>query len=296
MFAQSGIRQFLNFFLLFLGLGYLFFKVMGYWGGAPDAGFSYTWHWADLWQFIARRDNAGALVPGLLLQGLVTTLRLSFWSALLAGALGLFFCVCRCLPLLFTRLLAVAYVGIARNIPPLVLVFIVHFFILGMFEPYIPWERVTHYLGMLPGLGLLLPLDASFGFFFSAVLALGLYEGAYMAEIARAGIESVQPGQWEAAAALGLARGTQIFSVVLPQAFRLMLPPLVSQTVSLVKDTSIVAVISVHELTFMGRQLIDSTSLVFEIWISVCLTYLAVCLCVSALGLALERRIRWRLV
>lgn len=251
--------------------------------------------WGKLWQFIVRRNSEGALAPGFLLIGLGNTLRISFWALLLAAFLGLLSGFGRAAPWLFTRMLALSYVGLVRNIPPLVLIFIIYFFVGLLLERLIPWDGLAALLGEIPGSWLLLPQE-QLSSFFAAVLALGLYEGAYFSEVVRAGISSVPKGQWEAAASLGLPRRVQMLSVVLPQAFRLMLPPTVGQTISLVKESSIVSVISVRELTFQGRELINATYMVLEVWLTVTLCYLLISLCFSGLGAFLERRMRWQLV
>lgn len=264
--------------------------------GGAEEGQAYAWEWSRLWQFFVWRDEAGALHGGLLLKGLATTLRVGFWSMLLAALLGLCFGFMRGSSSLFLRLVAHSYVGTVRNIPPLVLVFVIHFFVAMLFEPYIAWDAVREALRGVPLAGILLPLDANLGFFCSAVLAMGLYEGAYIAEIVRAGLESVPKGQWEAARSMGFSRRVILFSIILPQAFRLMLPPLVNQSVTLVKDSSIVSTISVAELTYQGREIMNTTFMVFEIWTAIALGYLALSLLISGLGHLLERRIKWQIV
>lgn len=264
-------------------------------GGQAD-GQGYNWEWKRLWQFFVWRDEAGDLHSGLLLQGVFTTLRVGLWAMLLAALLGLCFGFMRGSSSLFFRLLSRSYVSTVRNIPPLVLVFVIHFFVAMLFEPYIPWGDIQEKLKALPLVWIFLPLEANLGFFCSAVVALGLYEGAYTTEVVRAGLESVAKGQWEAARSLGFPRRTMLFSIILPQAFRLMLPPLISQSVTLVKDSSIVSTISVAELTYQGREIMNTTFMVFEIWISITLIYLAISLVISGLGHMLERRVKWQII
>ncbi len=261
-----------------------------------DGGTGYAWDWAGLQKYFAWRDEDGSLHSGLLLRGLGVTLRLGFWSFLLAWGLGLCFGFMRCGSRLFSRLLAGTYVGAVRNIPPLIVVFVVYFFVGMLFEPYIDWAKLRSALAAAPFAWVLFPLGDNLSFFFSAVLALGVYEGAYAAEIVRAGLESVPKGQWEAAASLGLPRRVTLLRVILPQAFRLMLPPLISQSISLIKDSSIVSAISVAELTFQGREIMNTTYMVFELWITITLMYLGISLVIAGLGHYLEKRSRWRLV
>jgi polar amino acid transport system permease protein len=109
--------------------------------------------------------------------------------------------------------------------------------------------------------------------FISGVVALALLEGAYITEIVRAGIESIENGQWEAARSLGFPRWGQMCYVVLPQALPRMLPPLAGQFISTIKDSAIVSVVSVQELTFQGMEIMAATYLTLEIWITITLLY-----------------------
>jgi polar amino acid transport system permease protein len=126
--------------------------------------------------------------------------------------------------------------------------------------------------------------------FFSALVTLAIFEGAYIAEIVRAGIQSIDKGQWEAAHALGLSKWQQMRYIILPQAVQRILPPLAGQFISLIKDSSIVSVISIQELTFQGMELMATTYLTFEIWITISLLYLVMTLTCSLAVQRLEVR------
>jgi len=115
-----------------------------------------------------------------------------------------------------------------------------------------------------------LPIMSSF---FAGVLALTVYEAAYISEIVKSGIMSVPRNQVESAYALGMNKYKVIRYVILPQAFRKILPPLASQFVSTIKDSAIVSVIAVPELTFQGLELMSATFLTMEIWIVITLLY-----------------------
>jgi len=127
--------------------------------------------------------------------------------------------------------------------------------------------------------------------FITAIITLGLIEGAYVAEIVRAGVESIETGQWDAAKALGFPRWRALLHVILPQAFRRMVPPLTGQFVSTLKDSAIVSVISIPELTFQAQELVSATYLSFEVWTLVFLLYLALGLPCSMAARALEKRL-----
>src|SRR5690606_13512970 len=110
--------------------------------------------------------------------------------------------------------------------------------------------------------------------FAAGVIGLALYEGAFAAEIFRAGIESVPKGLWEAARALSLSRADTYRRIVIPQSIRLILPPLTNLIVSLIKDSTLVSVIAVAELMTMARDVVSETFMAFEVWFTVAAIYL----------------------
>ena len=124
------------------------------------------------------------------------------------------------------------------------------------------------------------------------IIALVVYEAAYLSEIIRAGIEGLPKGQFEAASALGLGYWTTTFKVVLPQALHNMLPSMVSQFVSTIKETSLGYVISAHEVTFAASQ-VNNVLLTqpFEVYGILALTYFALCFALTSLARYIERRI-----
>jgi len=122
-------------------------------------------------------------------------------------------------------------------------------------------------------------------------VALALYEGAYITEIVRAGIQSVDKGQWEAALSVGLSPFKRMRLVIFPQALTRILPPLAGQFISTIKDSSIISVISIQELTFQGMELMAAALITFEVWITVMLLYLVVCLACSLAVAMLEERL-----
>lgn len=238
----------------------------------------YRWNWAPIPNYLLRWDEAAGLVPNLLLQGLATTLRLSLWGMALAGLFGVVVVLARTSRLLFLRLCARAYIEFMRNTPPLVLVFVGYFFIASQIMPLLPIDALARVLpASLTGDPRLLRN------FLAALLVLAMFEGAYIAEILRAGIESVEQGQWDAAAALGLTRTGALRRVILPQAVARMIPPLGGQFISLVKDSAIVSLVSVQDLTFMANDVAVSTQRVFETWLTTSALYFALCFSLSRL-------------
>ena len=253
----------------------------------------YNWKWEVIPQYILRFDDPTARwVPGMILTGLLITLRISFWSTLTALVIGTVMGVMKGGPSRYLRVVATAYVETIRNIPVIVWIFIFYYFLGEIIVPVIGLDRAaTMEEGLLRDLVTTFISDPShLPVFFSGTAALALYEGAYFTEIIRAGVESIEKGQWEASSALGLNRFQQLRHVILPQALVRVLPPMAGQIISTIKDSSIVSVISIQELTFQGMELMSATFLTFEVWITVLFLYFAVCFCCSMGVAGIEKR------
>jgi polar amino acid transport system permease protein len=252
----------------------------------------YRWQWPVILQYIVRMDG-GSWALGSLAQGFLTTVRLSLWATVLATVLGTILGIMRVSHSLFYRMVAGGYVGLVRNLPPLVLVFIAYFFIGERIMTLLGVEEVIRSAspGMQEVLAFLFAPPARLSGFFAGLATLVLYEAAYITEIVRAGIQSIEPGQWEAAHTLGLSRGQQLRFVILPQALQRILPALAGQLISTIKDSAIVSVISIPELTFQGLELMSATYLTFEVWITITALYFILTFAFS-LGV---RRIEFRM-
>lgn len=260
-----------------------------------DGTLKYRWDWSVITRFLVKTDpKTGSLVPNLLLEGLFTTLRLAFWGLILATAIGLVMGVARTSRRLFPRFVSTAYVMVVRNIPPLVFVFIVVFFIasqvlapLGIGNAAASLDPTTKiWLGVLFGPTRLIEN------FLSGLICLALFAGAYVTEIVRAGIESVPRSQREAGESLALTRFEIMRYVVMPQALRKVLPPLAGQFIQMVKDSSLVSLVSVQELSFMAMDIQVTTQKVFEVLIFTGGLYFLICYGLSLVFARLERRAR----
>jgi polar amino acid transport system permease protein len=180
-----------------------------------------------------------------------------------------------------------SYVEICRNLPPLVLIFIFYYFVSDQIMPILGVEDFVRNSSPATQalLAFLLAPPDLIAPFLSALITLAIFEGAYITEIVRAGIQSIERGQWEAGRALGMGRWQLMRHIILPQAIRRILPPLGGQFISTIKDSAIVSVISIQELTFQGMELMSATFMTFEVWITVTLLYLLLTLtCSLALG------------
>lgn len=257
-------------------------------------GLNYNWAWDSIPQFIFRFDKENnEWVSGILMTGFYTTIRLSFWGIILATIFGVVSGIAKTSSILFLRWLATTYVETMRNLPPLVIIFIAYFFVgdqllspLGIDD----WAETLSPASQ----NILSILFAKPGYltsFFAALMTLAIFEGAYITEIVRAGIESIDKGQWEASHALGLTWYQQMRHIILPQTFQRIMPPMAGQFISLIKDSSIVSVISIQELCFQGIELMTSTLHTIEIWTVVTLMYLALTLPCSLLVEKLETRL-----
>jgi polar amino acid transport system permease protein len=258
-------------------------------------GLHYRWSWKSIPQYLVfRNPETGRFAANYILQGLFTTLRLSVWATILATIVVIVMGMFRTAKSLFLRMIGRTYVEIVRNLPPLVLVFLFYFFVADQIMPIIGLDGLVH--SAAPGaqrvLEILFAPVSLFTQFVSSVITITLFEGAYITEIIRAGIESVERGQREAAYALGLSWSDQMRFVILPQAIKRILPALASQFISTIKDSAIVSAISIQELTYMGMQLAVSSHFIFEVWIIVTLLYLALTLTLSLGVSRLERRLR----
>lgn len=253
---------------------------------------NYKWNWPVVATYLLRYDEvSGHWQANVLLEGFFTTIKLSVWATLLAVLLGVSVGLMRVSPRLFFRLIGRTYIEAIRNTPPLVLVFLFYYFVS---------DQLLHFIGLenafraAPGglRDLLTFLFAEPGLitpFFSGVLTLALFQGAYIGEIVRAGIEAIDSGQWEAGKTLGLPRWQLMRLIILPQAGRIMLPPLANEFINTIKWSSIVSLISIQELTFQGLQVMASTQATIEIWLTISLLYLLLCLSLSLLVRKIEK-------
>jgi polar amino acid transport system permease protein len=128
--------------------------------------------------------------------------------------------------------------------------------------------------------------------FISATVTVAIFEAAYITEIIRAGIQSIEKGQFDACHALGLSWRQKMQHVILPQALQRILPPLAGQFISTIKDSAIVSVISIPELCFQGMELMAATYLTFECWITITALYLTLTLSLSLAVARLENFMR----
>lgn len=230
--------------------------------GATSMG--YKWQWYRVPKYFYRVID-GELIWGSLVKGLIVTLQITAMAMLIALLIGLVTALLRLSRSYSGNLLATFYLELIRNTPLLVQMYLFYFVI----SPIVGINR-----------------------FWTGVLCLAIFEAVFIAEIIRGGILSVNKGQWEGAASLGMQPAKVYGLIVLPQALPIMLPPLTSAIVNLIKNSAIVSTIAIFDLTNEGRNAIADTFMSFEIWFVVAAVYLCLTLSLSALAAWLERRAR----
>ena len=254
---------------------------------------NYDWRWELIPDYILRyREDRGEWFANLLLQGLFATIRISIYASILAVIFGTFLGIARCSDNLTVRLLARTYLEILRNIPPVVIIFIFFFFISQQLIDALnlnAWSRGIARSDSAPVWEFFFGDMRRFPSLISGVIVLALFEAAFVGEIVRAGIQSIPKGQREAARAIGMSRTQEMRYIILPQALRKVVPPMANQFISLIKDSSIISLISVQELTYKTVELVASTRLIFEAWLTTAVFYFILCFGLSLLFSRLER-------
>ncbi|MCL9773683.1 amino acid ABC transporter permease [Vibrio methylphosphonaticus] len=229
--------------------------------GAQNMG--YRWQWERVPDYLAFYED-GTWWPAELLDGLLVTIQISAVALIFTLIFGLVTALLKRSDSVVGRGIAHGYVEGIRNTPLLVQIYLLYF----VFGPIIGLDR-----------------------FSTAVLALALFQGAYTAEILRAGLMSIPKGQQEACKSVGLSPFFTYYDVILPQVVRRTLPPLTNEVVSLIKNSSIVSVMAIFDLTTEGRNIVAETAMPFEIWFTVAAIYLVLTLSLSAVSAWLEHRL-----
>ena len=201
----------------------------------------------------------------LLLLGAGVTIEITAVSVAIGLIIGLIIGILRIGQIRVLRIIATIYADCIRGTPLLVQIFLIYFAL-----PMISGHRVDPFL--------------------AAVTACGINSGAYVSEIIRAGIQSIDIGQMEAGRSLGLTWWQTMYHIILPQALRNILPQLGNEFIAMLKDSSLVSVIGFEELTRRGQLIIAQTYGSFEIWLTVAFLYLVMTLAISRLVSFLERR------
>lgn len=225
----------------------------------------------DVLRASSRKWTPAVYLP-LLWEGAEVTIGLTVVSMVLAMVIGLPIALCRLYGPGPVRWAAVVYVEFFRGIPVLLLLYFLYYGLPVIAEAY----------HLRVGLRLA-PLEA-------AILGFGLNYAAYQAEIFRAGIHSIPVGQWEAAASLGMSRLLTFRRIIMPQAIRVILPPMTNDFVALFKDTSIVSIIAVVELTKEYQILAKSSLKYLEIGLVTAMLYLIMSVPLGYLSRSLEKR------
>ncbi|MBP2662103.1 MAG: glnP 3 [Firmicutes bacterium] len=201
----------------------------------------------------------------LLLMGAGVTVQITVLSVGFGLLIGMFVGIARLATIWPVKMLAAVYVDFIRGTPLLVQIFLIYFAL-----PLIVGQRIDPFI--------------------AAITACSVNSGAYVAEIFRGGIQSIDKGQMEAGRSLGMTWGQTMRYIILPQAFKRIIPPLGNEFIAMLKDSSLVSVIGFEELTRRGQLIIARTYGSFEIWITVAFIYLVMTFTISRFVDYLERR------
>ena len=211
-----------------------------------------------------------------LLQGLTVTIQVTVLSLLIAFVLGLASCLMGMSSIKPLKAISKFYIWVIRGTPFIVQLFFIYF---GMAQ-------------LIQSLG---ASNFSFTSFTAATVTLTLNAGAYMSEIFRGGISAVEKGQMEAARSLGLSYGKAMQKIILPQAFFTMLPAIINQFIITLKDTSLISIIGIRELTQNGKILTsNAVAKSMPIWLVVAFYYLVICTLLSQIAKIVERKVSHR--
>ncbi len=210
---------------------------------------------------------------GLLVDGLIITIEVSIVSIIFGIFLGLFTGLARISTNPALKWSAITYIELIRGSPLLVQIMIWYFVIGTLINNLL----VKGDLPQIPELW--------FG-----IASLAIFAGAYVAEIVRAGIQSIHKGQMEAARSLGMTKATAMRKIILPQAFKRILPPLAGQFISLIKDSSLLGVIAIRELTKATREAVTTSLMPYELWFLCGIMYLVITFALSMFVQYLEKR------
>ena len=225
---------------------------------------NYQFKWSVLWS-----GQSGVW----LLQGLITTVEISALAWVLAAALGILSGALRTVPWKPARALATFYVEFFRNVPLLVWMFFWYFGVPPLLPRAVQDWIFNH--------------NAEF---WAGMFALGVYHGARMSEVIRSGIQAIPRTQFEAAVAMGLTTFQAYRLVIVPIALRLIVPPATSESLNLLKNSSVALTISVAELTFQTRQIETYTAKAIEAFTAGTVIYLVLCVGIAAIMARVERR------
>jgi polar amino acid transport system permease protein len=243
-----------------------------------------------LFAWLIATDGNYATIFGALRQGVLVTLWVSIVAFVLATALGLVVALGRRSRHRVLREVSTFYVEVVRGVPVLVLLFYIAF--VGAPQLVFLWNfvfAVPIESGWFPALGI-----RDFDMTWRAIFALMISYSAFIAEIFRAGIEAVPRGQVEAAESLGLRHRHVMRLVVLPQAVRVVIPPLGNDFVAMIKDSALVSALGVQDITQLGKVYSASTFLFFETYNVVAYLYLVMTISLSLIVRGLERRMKGR--
>jgi polar amino acid transport system permease protein len=208
-----------------------------------------------------------------LMHGAVVTVEVTFMSVCFGGIIGLFICLCRMSKRRWLNLPALGYIDVVRGTPLMVQILMIYFGLPGLLS------QVTGSPVTISGVT-------------AGILACSINSGAYVAEIIRSGIQSIDSGQMEASRSLGLNYAQSMIYIILPQAFRNIIPPMGNEFIVLLKDSSLLSIIGVNELMLQGKLYAASEYAYFPAYLAIAIVYLVMTLSISRIVNLIEKRMK----
>lgn len=237
---------------------------------------SIDWNWGI---FLQEAPFGNTTYLGWLISGLEVTVALSICAWIIAFLVGSFFGILRTVPNRFLAMIGTVYVELFRNVP-----LIVQFFTWYLVIPELLPQPIGDWFKM--------DLDPNYQFFISSTLCLGLFTAARMTEQVRAAIQSLPRGQKSAGLAMGLTLPQTYRYVLLPNAYRVILPPMTSEMLNLVKNSAIASTIGLVDMAAQAGKLLDYSAHAWESFTAITVAYVGINLVIMLLMSLLERKVR----
>ncbi len=237
--------------------GFLYFVYVGV------EKLNYHWNFVGVLPLLSGED--GGFFSSIFFNSLTITLKISAIAFALAVVIGFFVMLLGRRNSMVSKFFNLSYIEIIRNTPVLIQIYLIYYII----SPIVGIDR-----------------------FYTICIGLAIFESAYLAEIFRASIKAVPVGQWEASISLNLSKTKTYTLIIMPQAARLMIPPVTGTLINIIKNSSIASVIAVADLVTETRNAVSETFLSFELWFSVALVYLVINFLISSASLQFEKYVK----
>lgn len=250
----------------------------------------YTFNWHEIPKYFVYYENG--LKIGIILKGVIYTIKISIIILILSLFFGSLGGIVMSISKGFLKEFFLVAVNFFRNTPPIIVMFIFYFFLGNTLSKYLKLEMLysSPFLSYL--ISMVIAPEQLLVPFISASIGLSLYEGSYISEIIRGGINGVSKDQIDAGISLGFSKFEVYIHIVIPQAFEKTIPALLGQFVSIIKNTAIASVVAIPELTFQSMEVLASSRMIIEIWVIIMTLYFLINISISKMIKRLEIKVK----